>query len=669
MASSSQDAPNHYAGASITFSSASLSPTVDVGSCSVCADQPAASATSAASNAHSQTDDAEELECLVCFDTLPRRMTAPLCARGHRYCDECSWRCCQSAFNDGLVPACPMEKEHKCGSVSKDAAERALSRWLSQPGQTQRRKAELKTWAIRGSVAGGFTSGKVDEVYLSSQRAAQGAVQCIGRNCGAYYVPPVPHSQQPQRLVCTRPKCEASFCAACRQPYHFRSTCAEALRINVRWVRFLQTELTDFLVAAVKVDPDQYGAALKEHTKAKGALDEATRDALSRFDELRKMEQWKEKHCRHCPKCHRVVEKLSGCDQMVCGTDTDTGGNQQRGCGKRFSWQQAPVYQADLRSAAEDGEGGARSIERRLQLDARELHLLCEGSPVCCDGCGAAVVGPRLQCVQCAGSVDLCVRCVGRAVRSDRFCLRDGTRHRKDHVFRRIRQVSSGHASVSTIDLGAPVDPIAASSGSSRYAAASSLIALAAPSVSSSEPRSLHKRRRSEGAGGGFTDASGYSVEKAVDLTGGESNGTRDRGGGARDRAMWASDNRVDLAGEADEGRCRMGGGKASGRPGDFAGPVRAVELLDSEDSEAEDELRQAIRASRAADHLPVSHTRWGGLEDGVASQPIALCEDSSAGSSLGMSSEAGAPTTMRRNPHASAGTTQPGSQEVLLIE
>lgn len=35
--------------------------------------------------------------------------------------------------------------------------------------------------------------------------------------------------------------------------------------------------------------------------------------------EYDRMEDWKESRCRCCPKCGRVVEKLSGCDLMVCG--------------------------------------------------------------------------------------------------------------------------------------------------------------------------------------------------------------------------------------------------------------------------------------------------------------------------------------------------------------
>ena len=92
-------------------------------------------------------------------------------------------------------------------------------------------------------------------------------------------------------------------------------------------------EMAPFLVAAVKVDGERYSPILKAYSKSKSALDEATVDALSRFDELRKMEVWKEKHCRYCPYCKRVVEKMSGCDAMQCGTDAHGGNQQQARCG------------------------------------------------------------------------------------------------------------------------------------------------------------------------------------------------------------------------------------------------------------------------------------------------------------------------------------------------
>jgi hypothetical protein len=182
------------------------------------------------------------------------------------------------------------------------------------------------------------------------------------------------------------------------------------------------------------------------------------------------MEQWKEKHCRHCPHCGRVVEKMSGCDQMRCGHDAH-GGNEQRGCGKTFDWRKARVYAADLRSAADDGDGKEEHAkERRLQLDAKEEHLLVAGAPVLCDGCGNPIIGPRLQCVQCAGCVDLCIGCVGKAARTKPLLLRDGTKHPKQHTFRRIRQPPNPnrHAPAidlapSTVDLGASAPPTSSS--------------------------------------------------------------------------------------------------------------------------------------------------------------------------------------------------------------
>jgi hypothetical protein len=156
----------------------------------------------------------------------------------HAFCTECCWRCCQSSLSDGLVPACPFDKQSRCGAVSKEKAVAALNGWLAN--ETHARKAALSGWSVRGSGsgAGGYSSGKLDAVFESAERARVGAVQCIGKGCDAWYVPPVPHApERPQRIVCTRPSCRASFCSACRQPFHCRTSCSEALRLNAKWVK------------------------------------------------------------------------------------------------------------------------------------------------------------------------------------------------------------------------------------------------------------------------------------------------------------------------------------------------------------------------------------------------------------------------------------------------
>lgn len=401
---------------------------------------------------------------MVCLEDKPSGEFVTLCAKGHRFCADCAWPCCKGPVESGLVPACPHEREHHCGTVPKAAAEAALALWIQQPdGQKSARKAELgESWGLKESwFSRTVTSAKVSDVYLSAERAAAGAVQCIGNKCKLFHIPPVPHSQEPQRIVCTAKRCGASFCAACRHPYHYRTACAEALRVNARWLRFLQEELGPFLIAATRVNEPRYGPLLKAHAKSKGALDEATRDAVARFNELRKMEIWKEKHCRHCPHCRRVVEKMSGCDAMRCGDDAH-GGNQQRGCGQAFAWSQAPPYHADLRAAAREGGDGSGvvDLDHRLQLDAKEVHMLCVGSPVVCDGCVEPIVGPRLQCLHCE-RVDLCIGCVGKAAHGRAFKLRDGRTHPKDHVFRRVRQgpVSGAHSGSSIVEVydGPPI--------------------------------------------------------------------------------------------------------------------------------------------------------------------------------------------------------------------
>jgi len=208
---------------------------------------PVAAAPVAAAPARSDLAEARH-ECEICYDTVPLAATLAVCAEGHRFCAECAWRCCESALSDGLVPACPKATEARCGTVSREVARSALTRWLTDPeADTRSRMSALASWEVCGAAGGVFESGKLDGVYRSAERARQGAVQCIGKRgkaCEAWYVPPKPHAPEPQRVLCVAAGCGVAFCSACRQPYHFRSSCAEALRLAARWLRFLQEGLS-----------------------------------------------------------------------------------------------------------------------------------------------------------------------------------------------------------------------------------------------------------------------------------------------------------------------------------------------------------------------------------------------------------------------------------------
>ena len=85
-----------------------------------------------------------------------------------------------------------------------------------------------------------------------------------------------------------------------------------------------------------------------------------------------------------------------------------------------------------------------------------------------CDGCAEPIVGPRLQCVHCEVRVDLCVGCAARdAGGATRLRLRDGRRHPRRHVFRRVRQKVLGY--------DAPSEARLAAGGGGTSAGASSL--------------------------------------------------------------------------------------------------------------------------------------------------------------------------------------------------
>lgn len=80
-----------------------------------------------------------------------------------------------------------------------------------------------------------------------------------------------------------------------------------------------------------------YAARLRENSSRNDEL-------RRRSEELIRDEQYKAQHCRLCPSCNRVVQRLEGCDKMICGQDAH-GGNVQSGCGTKFNWHQAQPYQ------------------------------------------------------------------------------------------------------------------------------------------------------------------------------------------------------------------------------------------------------------------------------------------------------------------------------------
>lgn len=67
------------------------------------------------------------------------------------------------------------------------------------------------------------------------------------------------------------------------------------------------------------------------------------KEAEDRFKEYQESETALARFCKACPHCGCRIEKIDGCDSMMCGHDTH-GRSIGLGCGKGFSWTSAPPY-------------------------------------------------------------------------------------------------------------------------------------------------------------------------------------------------------------------------------------------------------------------------------------------------------------------------------------
>eukprot|EP01035_Chromulina_nebulosa_P010253 gene10253-13789_t len=136
---------------------------------------------------------------------------------------------------------------------------------------------------------------------------------------------------------------------------------------------------------------------IAQNTKKREAEEAELRKAL---EALQADELYKEKNCRLCPKCSRIIERVSGCDHMVCGDGT------QKGCGSPFNWGAAPKYKANVSVPPSLEKAPAKDGSVRLPCH----HELCEGEPLLCDHCDEAIVGARLKCLHCP-SFNMCLSC------------------------------------------------------------------------------------------------------------------------------------------------------------------------------------------------------------------------------------------------------------------
>lgn len=414
----------------------------------------------------SDLDDDEidgDVSCLVCWEELPASMTQKATNCTHRFCASCLYGHCRvSIVDSGYAPACPMGNvpaEHGgCGTAlapvdvfrvlrrhaihaadsatalpAVDAVITGTATHLLYVGGKlnnsikphYERDAEEQSWLAswndepvsRPELTDARVAALFAEMLLRIDYTNKNAVACPTQGCATWITRVSQESVS--GLKCSG--CQKSFCSSCRfSPMHFGAPAGEAGCVAIAeaapiWTEWMASGRSEWLERAAKVAVDANTTAEDNHyLRALEVWDQTAagratelRDAYARIKELRANEQWKAQNCKHCPQCKRIINKLSGCDDMVCGRDWH-GGNTQEGCGAHFSWNAAPAYKpAEVRQPAPK-IASTSTVEQGPPRGYGLTHYIAPAVVARCDICRKDVLGPMFSCLSCKPTSGRC---------------------------------------------------------------------------------------------------------------------------------------------------------------------------------------------------------------------------------------------------------------------
>eukprot|EP00927_Polykrikos_kofoidii_P038435 TRINITY_DN32781_c0_g1_i1.p1 TRINITY_DN32781_c0_g1~~TRINITY_DN32781_c0_g1_i1.p1 ORF type:complete len:1896 (-),score=226.58 TRINITY_DN32781_c0_g1_i1:426-5957(-) len=306
--------------------------------------------------------------CPICFDAIdsPDLIELP-CPERHRFCRSCL----RQHVDVVTFPRCPQVR------CQYELTEEDV---LAACGQSQR-LSDFQQMTLRRAI-----------------ESIHGHVECPNPACANFVICNV------ERRTCVACECGwPPFCSVCRQAFHFHAECSAVQPLRSRWLQWINQGRSDY-----QGDVEVFSEAVAKHQVV-------VRQAFARHKELEVDEAWKVENCRICPHCFRIVQKVSGCNHMVCGRGNGDG-DKQPGCGASFDWTQAPHYQPRVERCKELPE-----------LDFAGSKLLGAGVKhffVTCSLCHKSIRGPRFRCIHCE-AFDCCVDC-------ERFL---SEAHTIDHVF------------------------------------------------------------------------------------------------------------------------------------------------------------------------------------------------------------------------------------------
>lgn len=340
----------------------------------------------------SAADPGSGMNCVICLEEKPVDEMAFLTC-DHAFCYPDFKQHVTTAIESGSLPTCP-----SCPDTRRLTQDEALMPFADDPMSV--------------------TIGKIEEAYLRVGLSEVAAIPCPRPGCQNAVVPRI--AGRKEHCVC---ECGFEFCSLCREIFHYDTSCAEVRAAAGRWDAWVQTGREETLRAKAREDAT-WKARLDEYQHKKDKHSRENQDAMRRRAELGRDEDWKEQNCRLCPNCGRCIERMSGCDSMICGADAH-GGNAQNGCGRAFNWNSAKRYVKSVTGGPAVPEFAETAPER-----ANTDITIAEGITLTCDMCRGPITGLGFRCVNCPGQFSVCLACESRVTAGA---------HNGHHIFRALR--------------------------------------------------------------------------------------------------------------------------------------------------------------------------------------------------------------------------------------
>ena len=327
-------------------------------------------------------------ECSICLEECRYEEIFVFdCPSLHKCCSKCFLQSCRTKINEEQILTCVL-----CQHLLNDGDLNQL------PRLDQQQLKQIKDYQLT----------KTFDLY---SRRTRTILKCPRANCS--WIAELQDPNERFRVVCQL--CQYQFCSLCNQQYHYRTQCQQIIQITQQWFTWCQTGSSLFLSSLLihlsrRIGRQRYQQVREEDE----ANEQRTRDLQRRYEELMQDEEYKSNNCRLCPSCQRLVQRLEGCDAMICGQDAH-GGNLQSGCGQRFNWTEAQPYQSSTTTF---------QVQELPQRDRSRPHH----QGIRCDHCSEQVNGIRFDCVHCP-ALTFCELCEQQAT----------LQHSQQHLFRLIR--------------------------------------------------------------------------------------------------------------------------------------------------------------------------------------------------------------------------------------